>query len=158
MLKIRAFRKFLFVLLCLLYIGVYPRPQELYQMSIFQGGEVLFYCDTLPPFKVNWLDNGINYEIKTGFDDAHKVRQAISPLFQTVIIKGDLNNVLRYLKISVKDRAEINGGLLISGYSQIVKCRERNGINIQIYFKEGKIYAGSPAIEGTQNQLSFAMW
>jgi hypothetical protein len=149
MLRIRALRKFIFVLLCLFYIVIYPRPQELYQMDIFKGAQVLFYSNTLPDINVDWLNNGINYEIRTDYDNAENIRKAITPLFQTVILKGDIDKVLRYLKISVKESVRINGGQLISGYSQIVRCREEGGVNVQVYCKESKIYVGSPVIEGS---------
>jgi hypothetical protein len=118
-------------------------------MDIFKGAQVLFYSGTLPDIDADWLNNGINYEIRTDYDNAGNIRKAITPLFQTVILEGDISKVLRYLKISVKESVLINGGRLISGYSQIVNCREESGINVQVYCKESKIYVGSPVIEGS---------
>lgn len=145
----RIIRKLLLVLFCLLYICIYPRPAEVYSLRLFDKAEVLFYLAQKPPIICDYVFNGINYEIRTNEKQAQSIRRAINkPLYQTVIFSGDMDKVLRHLKISVKEKAFICGGTLISGYSQIVKADAEKGVNVQIYGKKGRIYIGSPFIFG----------
>lgn len=147
--SLRIFRKILLVLFSLLYITIYPRPAELYSLRLFDEAEILFYTKTTPPANYSYINNGINYEIKTDKKGAEKLRQITEPMYQTAIITGDINAVLRYLGLCIIEKAALEGGVLYSGFSTIVKSRREKGINVQIYAKEKTIYIGSPLIFGS---------
>lgn len=146
---VRIIRKSLLVFFCFLFIAVYPRPAEVCSLKLFQKAEILFYTQTEPQTELPYFFNGVNYQITTDEKGAQAVRQTIEPLCQTAIFYGDINAVLRYLKVCVKENLQIGGGTLISGYSGLIKGRTVKGVNIQIYQKGDKIYLGSPLICGS---------
>ena len=147
----KILRKIIIVIFVLLYIGVYPVPTELYQLKLFYEGDVLFYTDQLPQnFEGNTIFNGINYEIKTDRKNAKILWEKIDIKYQTIIFKGSLDSVLRYLKVLNAESIIIAGGTLVTGSSYLIKGNKlSNGVNVQVFAKNGDIYIGNPVIFGS---------
>jgi hypothetical protein len=150
----RTLRKIFFVLICLLYIAVfYPRPIELYQLRLFCDAVVLFYTDEVPDGLSDCYveHNGLNYEITTDLKHAKSLRASIKNLtYQTVVFKGSLDDVKRYLGLKNPQKIYIGGGVLLSGYSGMIKgARLGSGDNVQIFCKGSLIYIGNPVIFGS---------
>ncbi|MDD4003100.1 MAG: hypothetical protein PHE12_02785 [Clostridia bacterium] len=152
--KSKRTRKIFFILICLLYITVfYPRPIELYQLRLFYDAAVLFYTDEQPVGLSSCFvqNNGLNYEITTDLRHANSLRASIKNVtYQTVIFNGSLDYVKRYLGLKNPQKTVIGGGVLLSGYSGIIKGgRLGSGDNVQIYCKGNLIYIGNPVIFGS---------
>jgi len=148
----RVMRILFLMIFCLIYIAAYPRPCEVYRLKLFYNAKVLFYADSLPQNynSCEVTNNGINYELKTDLINAYKIRDSIDVKYQTVIFEGNIDYVLRYLKIQIRQNINFNGGILIHGYCPQIKGNvAENGVNIQIFAKEGDIYIGNPVIFGS---------
>lgn len=147
----RFSRKFFLSLFALILIWMYPQPVKLHNLDFFYSGTVLLYVDRLPQnFKGSFINNGINYEIKTDKQNAENLLNDFNVKYQTIIFEGNIDFVLQYLNIKNSKTEEIEKGRLITGYSHIIKGNTlNNGINIQVYVKDRKIYIGNPTIFGS---------
>lgn len=157
--KPNILRKLFILLFCAVYIISYPVPVEVQDLGLFFDAQVLFYTNKVPDNlkECDVLSNGINFEIKTNLINAKKIRNSIDVLYQTVIFEGDINYVLKFLKIAEYKTLEFDGGTLITGYCPLIKGKtitnkqafDDQRINIQIFTKKNKIFIGNPVIFGS---------
>lgn len=146
-------RKASSIIFTAVYIFLYPSPTEIYDLKLFSKAEVYFYMQEQPKITENCtvINTGSYFEIKTDLKNAKKISEMADISYQTVVFYGNADYVLRYLKINNFSVAEIEGGILYTGYSQIISGKKLYGgkINIQVYCKNGEIYIGNPVIYGS---------
>jgi len=133
------------------FFAFIPYKHDLYSFAAAQGSKIYIYAGGITGDLENCRIREIRpyLEIETDADNYKRVlRCAEGVMYVTIEYKGSPDAALRYLNIKNKTVYGINGGELITGYSDSVSGRTLSGVNVQVYQKDGKVIIGCPTIYG----------